>query len=79
MFLLFPAERNGQLVFYADGHFSGTEIGQRATIQALVNAGYTVAAFSMPQFGRNNQPVVVLDNIGPVKFFSHHQLILLDR
>ena len=51
---------------------------QKSTIQKFLDNGFTVAAFSMPLIGLNNQPVIELENIGEVKFFKHNQFVYLE-
>ena len=69
---------NDDVILYHQGH-SGGFINGKNTIQKLLNSGFTVAAFSMPLTGMNNQPIIEIENIGPVKIFKHNQFIHLER
>ena len=76
-YLFLPKESNGKLIIYHQGH-SGGFINGKQTIQDFLDSGFSVAAFSMPLIGMNNQPVKNIENIGPVKFFKHNQFVLLE-
>ena len=76
-YLFLPNNSNGKLIIYHQGH-SGGFINGKETIQDFLDSGFSVAAFSMPLIGMNNQPIINLDNIGPVIFFKHNQLVLLE-
>ena len=78
VYLFLPEKSNEKLFIYHQGH-AGDFIHGKQTIQKLLNAGFSVAAFSMPLEGMNSQPVIELDNIGEVKFFKHNQLVLLEE
>lgn len=71
-----PKNPNNKLIIYIQGHdgdfFNGIE-----TIETLINKGYSVAAFSMPLTGMNNQPVVETD-FGKMQILSHKYFELLD-
>ena len=76
---LFLAEKSNQkLIIYHQGHGGDFYLGKQI-IQKLLDSGFSVAAFSMPLYGMNNQPVVELENIGKVKFFKHNQFVLLEE
>ena len=77
VYLFLPKQSNEKLIIYYHGH-SGGFIEGKQTIQKLLISGFSVAAFSMPLIEPNNQPIVKLDNIGPIKFFKHGQLDLLE-
>ena len=77
VYLFHPNETNNQLIIYHQGH-SGGFINGKSTINEFLKNGYSVAAFSMPFMGMNNQPVIDVNNIGPIKFMSHNQLSLLE-
>ena len=70
-YLFIPDSGNGQLIIYHQGH-SGGFINGKQSIQDFLNAGFSVAAFSMPLTGMNNQPIINIENIGPVKFLKHN-------
>ena len=76
-YLFLPNNSNGKLIIYHQGHLGGF-INGKQTIQDFLNSGFSVAAFSMPLIGMNNQPIVNIDNIGPVKFLKHNQFVLLE-
>ena len=76
-YIFFPEQSNGKLILYHQGH-SGGFVNGKNTIQSFLNSGFSVAAFSMPLIGLNNQPTIQLENIGDVKFFKHNQLVLLE-
>ena len=76
-YLFLPEKSNGKLIIYHQGH-SGGFINGKNVIEKFVNSGFSVAAFSMPLIGLNNQPTVELENLGHVKFFKHNQLVLLE-
>tara|TARA_Y100001936_G_scaffold109492_1_gene107651 strand:+ start:1133 stop:2230 length:1098 start_codon:yes stop_codon:yes gene_type:complete len=76
-YLFLPDNANGKLIIYHQGH-SGGFINGKQTIQDFLNAGFSVAAFSMPLHGLNNQPTENIPNIGSVKFFKHNQFVLLE-
>jgi hypothetical protein len=76
-YIFLPETSNGKLILYHQGH-SGGFVNGKQIIQAFLNSGFSVAAFSMPLIGLNNQPTVQIENFGPIQFFKHNQLILLD-
>tara|TARA_Y100001936_G_scaffold246228_1_gene289748 strand:- start:1341 stop:2432 length:1092 start_codon:yes stop_codon:yes gene_type:complete len=76
-YLFLPDNSNGKLIIYHQGH-SGGFINGKKTIQDFLDSGFSVAAFSMPLIGMNNQPIVNIDNVGPVKFLKHNQFVLLE-
>ena len=69
---------NNDVILYHQGH-SGGFINGKNTIQKLLNSGFTVAAFSMPLTGMNNEPIIEIENIGSVKIFKHNQFVHLER
>ena len=77
VYLFLPEKANNQLIIYHQGH-SGGFINGKSTISYFLKNGYTIAAFSMPLVGINNQPTVDLEHFGPVKFISHRQFQLLE-
>ena len=76
-YLFVPNDGNEKLIIYHQGH-SGGFINGKQTIQDFLNAGFSVAAFSMPLFEPNNQPTENIENIGPIKFLKHNQFVLLE-
>ena len=77
VYLFHPNDTNDKLIIYHQGH-SGGFIKGKSTINELVKNGYSVAAFSMPLFGMNSQPIVNTSNIGYMKFQEHEQFSLLE-
>ena len=76
-YLFIPDSGNGKLIIYHQGH-SGGFINGKQSIQDFLNAGFSVAAFSMPLIGMNNQPTINIENIGPVKLLKHNQFVFLE-
>jgi len=76
-----PKINNHRLFIYHQGH-SGDFILGKSVIKFFVNQGFTVYAFCMPLIGKNNQPVVTIDNIGTFKLSyemeSHELMKFLD-
>jgi len=77
VYVFLPENDNGSMILYHQGH-SGGFVNGKSTIQEFLNDGFSVAAFSMPLLGLNNQPIIELENIGQIKFFKHNQFILLE-
>lgn len=71
-----PKQKNNKLVIYHQGHEGFFAKGE-TTIQFFLENGYSVAAFSMPLFGMNSQPVIDT-KFGKIKFFNHNQFALLE-
>ena len=76
-YLFIPYESNNKLIIYHQGHGGDFLLGKN-TIQFFLKNGYTIAAFSMPLVGMNNQPIVNLEHLGPIKFTGHKQFQLLE-
>ena len=77
VYIFSPQNNNGDVIFYHQGH-SGGFINGKSTIQKFLDNGFTIAAFSMPLIGLNNQPVIELENIGQVRLFKHDQFLFLE-
>jgi len=77
VYIFTPQNNNGDVIFYHQGH-SGGFINGKSTIQKFLDNGFTIAAFSMPLIGLNNQPVIELENIGQVRLFKHDQFLFLE-
>ena len=77
VYIFSPENDNGELVLYHQGH-SGGFINGKSTIQKFLDSGFTVAAFSMPLIGLNNQPDIEIENLGEIRFFKHNQFPLLE-
>jgi hypothetical protein len=77
VYLFLPENSNNQLIIYHQGHAGGF-INGKTTINYFLKNGYTIAAFSMPLVGMNNQPIVNLEHLGPIKFTGHKQFPLLE-
>jgi hypothetical protein len=76
-YLFIPKNANGELVIYHQGHDGDFVIGID-TIRGLVENGYAVLGFAMPQKGMNNKPIVYLERFGYFKLERHEHLRLLD-
>lgn len=72
-----PETPNGSLFIYHNGHLGETpDITE--TIDALLNAGFTVAVFDMPLAGVNPPVTVDLPLYGEVTMHQHDQMPFLD-
>ena len=78
VYLFQPKQSINELVLYHQGH-SGGFINGKTTIGKLLDSGYTVAAFSMPLIGMNNQPNVEIENLGLIKIVKHDQFSMLEE
>ena len=70
VYLFLAKETNDQLIIYHQGHDGGFINGE-PTINYFLDKGYSVMAFSMPLVGMNNQPIINVEHLGPVKFIEH--------
>ena len=77
VYIFHPTTSNDELIIYHQGH-SGGFINGKSTINYFLENGYSVMAFSMPFVGMNNQPIINVENIGPIKFSTHDQLQFLE-
>ena len=77
VYLFLAKETNDQLIIYHQGHDGGFINGE-STINYFLDKGYSVMAFSMPLVGMNNQPIINVEHLGPVKFIEHNQFELLE-
>ena len=77
VYIFHPDKSNNELILYHQGH-SGGFINGKETIAYFIKHGYSVAAFSMPLFGMNNQPLADSD-FGKLKLVSHNQFHLLEN
>ena len=82
-YIFHPKTNNGRLFIYHQGH-NGDFIVGKSVIEYFVNKGFTVYAFCMPLFGKNNDPVVTVDKIGTFKLTdeemeSHELMKFLDN
>ena len=77
VYIFSPEKNNGKIILYHQGH-AGDFIHGKHTIQKFIDSGFSVAAFSMPLLGLNNQPIIELENRGPTKFIKHNQLVMLE-
>jgi len=74
-----PKTPNNKVVLYHQGH-EGDFYESKVQIRRFLNRGYSVAAFSMPLLGLNNQPTVQLPRQGKWKLPSHdHMKFLLPK
>ena len=72
-----PEKKSNSLIIYHQGHGGDFILGYD-TIQFFVERGYSVLAFSMPLLGMNNQPIVHVDNIGPIILKSHNHFQFIE-
>ena len=71
-----PKTPNNKVVLYHEGH--GNDFYKsKVQIRKLLDAGYSVAAFSMLLAGLNNQPVVLIPRQGILKLTSHDHMKFL--
>ena len=77
VYVFYANTSNDELIIYHQGH-SGGFINGKSTINYFLENGYSVMAFSMPFVGMNNQPIINVENIGPIKFSTHDQLKFLE-
>ncbi|MEG4291537.1 hypothetical protein Q5692_23355 [Microcoleus sp. C2C3] len=74
-----PKTPNNKVVLYHQGH-DGDFYESKVQIRRFLDSGYSVAAFSMPLLGFNNQPTVQLPRQGKLKLTSHdHMKFLLPK
>lgn len=73
-----PDEPNGELVIYSTGH-AGETPDITETVDALVQAGYTVAVFDMPLTGVNPPVTLELPVYGTVTLRVHDHMKFLDE
>ena len=78
VYFFHPEKSNNELILYHQGH-SGGFVNGKETIAYFVKNGYSVAAFSMPLIGMNNQPIVNSEDFGQIKLISHNQFFLLEN
>jgi hypothetical protein len=71
-----PKTPNNKVVVYHQGH-EGDFYEGKVQIRRFLDAGYSVAAFSMPLLGLNNQPTVQLPRLGKLKLTSHDHIKFL--
>lgn len=76
MYFFQPAESNGRLIIYHQGHRGDFYNGLK-TIDFFLNEGFNVLAVAMPLLGMNTTPVVSLVGIGKVKLVDHQQMSFL--
>ncbi|MCV0366650.1 MAG: hypothetical protein K5798_05245 [Nitrosopumilus sp.] len=76
-YLFIPESSNNKLIIYHQGH-AGDFYKGKETIQFFLEHDYTVMAFSMPLLGMNDQPVIIVPNIGTIKLTSHEHLRFLE-
>ncbi len=71
-----PQKTNNKLVLFHQGH-KGDIIDSHKFIKKLLAKGYSVAGFSMPLFGINNQPDIDIPHLGQIKLTNHDQMKFL--
>ena len=77
VYVFLPENSNGSVILYHQGH-SGGFINGKSTIQKFLDNGFSVAAFSMPLIGLNNQPIIEVENLGQIKLLKHNQFVYLE-
>ncbi|MFQ6030092.1 MAG: hypothetical protein ACE5Q6_21675 [Dehalococcoidia bacterium] len=77
VYLFHPAQPNGRAVLYHQGHAQEGFVKGIATIEGLLQEGYTVAGLTMPLRGMNNSPQGVPTQYGPVDMNDHADFIYL--
>ncbi len=76
-YLLYPKEQlHDDLIIYHNGHGQHLHDGKKQ-VRFFLDRGYTVLVFSMPLFGINSEPVIMLDG-KETKITSHNHLELLE-
>lgn len=68
-----PEKPNGSLILFHEGH-NGDFVLHKDVITDFVRHGYEVGAFAMPLLGQNSQPVVTMDDSGPIRLDVHAKL-----
>jgi hypothetical protein len=79
-FLLHPIHSNGRFIIYHQGSEGEFEPITTFPIDALLQEGYTVMAFSMPMLGANNRPIVEIPHLGRVRLtgYLHFHMIYIE-
>lgn len=77
VYIFVPIENNGKVVLYHEGH-AGDFFNGEDYLQFFLNNGFTVAAFSMPLTGMNNQPLIEDENFGYLKLRLHDDFQFLE-
>lgn len=72
-----PERMNGSLILFHEGH-NGDFVLHKDVIAEFVKRGYEVGAFAMPLLGQNSQPIVAMDDSGPVRLDVHAKLSRLE-
>ena len=76
-YLLYPKEQSSEdLIIYHNGHEEHLHEGIKQ-IRFFLDRGYTVLVFTMPLFGMNSQPVIMLDG-NETLLSQHDQLEVLE-
>ena len=68
-----PTASNNRLVLFHQGH-AGDFFHGKKQIRQFLDAGFAVAAFSMPLLGLNNQPTLHLPRLGRLRLTHHDQM-----
>lgn len=76
VYVFLPARPTSNFVLFHAGH-EGDFVIYKKQISALLDHGHTVAALCMPLTGLNNQPVVHIPKVGPLKMVNHDRLKFL--
>lgn len=77
-YIFHPKNSNNELLIYHQGH-QGDFIKGKNTIKYFLERGFTIYAFCMPLFGKNNQPMVYREKLGNILFSSHDRLKYLEN
>lgn len=72
-----PKNAKNSVILYHQGHGGDFLIGKNS-IKHFIEDGFHVVAFSMPLYGKNNQPIVETD-FGTIKLLNHNHLIFLEK
>lgn len=72
-----PEKKINKLIIYHQGHGGDFTNGKDA-IQFFLENGYSILAFTMPLLGMNNQPIVEVNNLGPIILKSHNHFQFLE-
>lgn len=71
-----PTVPNGEVMLFHQGHRGDFHLSKHQ-INAFLERGYSVVAFSMPLLGMNNRPVIQLPRFGNLKLIDHDNMKFL--
>lgn len=75
-YIFHPKNPVNRLIVYHQGHGGDFSLGKKS-IEYFVERGFTVYAFSMPTVGRNNHPIIQIDNLGELLLDDHEKFKFL--